>query len=168
MVKHRLIYMDTTTIVCNRCGKCFQSKRGKVVCESCSKSCANVLKFFAKSRNPHKKRIPTSSSPIKHDVMYHNKSHTVHTGSHTKYCDKFDNACRERIRNKYDRVCFYCGKDEYTNNAKLSVHHLDMNKDQGCNGHEWRLVPLCRTCHGKAHTDTMTAKLKAMYAQIAN
>ena len=86
----------------------------------------------------------------------------------TEYCEKFDNACRERIRNKYNRVCFYCGKDEYTNNAKLSVHHLDMNKDQGCNGHEWRLVPLCRTCHGKAHTDTMTAKLKAMYAQIVN
>jgi len=86
----------------------------------------------------------------------------------TEYCEKFDNACRERIRDKHDRLCFYCGKDEYANNAKMSVHHIDMNKDQGCNGHDWKLVPLCRSCHGKAHTDTMTAKLKAMYAQIAD
>lgn len=65
------------------------------------------------------------------------------------YCEKFDEACRERIRAKHDYKCFVCGlrQDEnITKNGKqikLSVHHVDKNKEQGCNGHEWKLIPLC-------------------------
>lgn len=27
-----------------------------------------------------------------------------------------------------------------------------MNKQQGCNGHEWKLIPVCLKCHNKLHT----------------
>ena len=76
-----------------------------------------------------------------------------------EYCEKFDEACKERIRKKYGRLCYVCSMDEEKNGRKLDVHHIDMNKDQGCNGHEWKLVPLCKTCHGKSHYDPLKSRL---------
>lgn len=73
------------------------------------------------------------------------------------YCPRFNNRKKEEIRNQYDRKCYLCGKDEKNNITKngkikkLSVHHLDMDKEQGCNGKGWKLVPLCIHCHGKIH-----------------
>lgn len=67
------------------------------------------------------------------------------------YCEKFDEACKERIREKYNRLCYVCDKNEKDNGRKLDVHHIDMDKEQGCNGHEWKLIPLCKRCHGKSH-----------------
>lgn len=67
------------------------------------------------------------------------------------YCHLFDKACRERIRVKYGYRCFMCNVSQEDNGQKLCVHHVDMNKDQGCNGHEWKLVPLCRSCHSSSH-----------------
>lgn len=73
------------------------------------------------------------------------------------YCPLFNEKCRESNREKYDRQCFLCGQDEFNNidkngnMRKLSVHHVNMNKDQGCNNHEWKLVPLCMHCHASAH-----------------
>jgi 5-methylcytosine-specific restriction endonuclease McrA len=32
---------------------------------------------------------------------------------------------------------------------KLPVHHVDHDKEQGCNGKPFNLVPLCRKCHMK-------------------
>lgn len=65
------------------------------------------------------------------------------------YCEKFNDECRESNRNKYNRQCFICDKPESQNitstgkQRKLSVHHVDMNKDQGCNNTKWKLIPVC-------------------------
>lgn len=73
------------------------------------------------------------------------------------YCPKFNNKKKEEIRNKYNRCCIICDKPETTNitkngkQIKLSVHHIDYNKLQGCENHEWRLVPLCISCHMKTN-----------------
>ena len=32
---------------------------------------------------------------------------------------------------------------------KLSVHHVDHDKEQGCNGKPFNLVPFCASCHSK-------------------
>ncbi len=75
-----------------------------------------------------------------------------------KYCPAFNEACRESNREKYGRRCFICDLPEAENKTKtgkvrkLSVHHVDMNKDQGCDGHEWKLVPVCLRHHKQAHT----------------
>ena len=85
--------------------------------------------------------------------------------SNGEYCEKFDEACRERIRAKYYHRCFICDtpQDENINKngkmIKLAVHHIDMNKDQGCNGNEWKLVPLCLHCHPKAHHHPIKSRL---------
>lgn len=76
-----------------------------------------------------------------------------------KYCHKFNQSCRESNRGRYGRKCFICGKGETENGRKLSVHHIDRNKDQGCNGHSWDLVPLCSSCHGKSHTPMWEARI---------
>ena len=70
-----------------------------------------------------------------------------------KYCSKFNNQLKEQIRNKYNRKCFLCDKSEENNGQRLSVHHVDLNKDQGCNGYDWKLVPLCQSCHSRCHND---------------
>ena len=66
-----------------------------------------------------------------------------------KYCEKFNEELKEKIRTKYGYKCFSCGKTQEENGSRLSVHHLDRNKMQGCNGIPWALVPLCKSCHGK-------------------
>ena len=75
--------------------------------------------------------------------------------SRLPYCNKWTKSKREEIRNKYDRKCFICNLDEKDNITKtgkiwrLSVHHIDGDKEQGCNDKPWFLVPLCMKCHGK-------------------
>jgi hypothetical protein len=60
---------------------------------------------------------------------------------------------KEDVRNFYGRKCYICGRDEKDNITKtnklrkLSVHHIDEDKEQGCNGKLWKLVPLCMHCH---------------------
>ena len=69
--------------------------------------------------------------------------------SPNKYCYKFDEDCREHNREKYERECFFCGKTEEENKTKLCVHHVDYNKNQGCDETpDWKLIPLCSSCHG--------------------
>lgn len=75
------------------------------------------------------------------------------------YCPKFNEKCRESNREKYGRKCFLCGKNEEENGTKLSVHHVDMNREQGC-GYEWKLVPLCASCHGKAHSKQWKSRIE--------
>lgn len=75
------------------------------------------------------------------------------------YCDKFDIELKENIRNEYDRRCFICNAHEDTFAKKLSVHHTDLNKSAGCDDHEWRLVPLCASCHARAHCDPMMSRI---------
>jgi hypothetical protein len=65
------------------------------------------------------------------------------------YCIKFNDPLKEQYRNAYGRVCVYCGKNELENGERLSVHHVDGNRNQGCDGHEWFLVPLCKSCNSK-------------------
>lgn len=65
------------------------------------------------------------------------------------YCPQFNNPLREQYRNAYGRVCAYCDKPEILNGHRLSVHHVDGNKNQGCDEHDWFLVPLCKSCNSK-------------------
>jgi hypothetical protein len=70
------------------------------------------------------------------------------------YCPKFNNARKDHVRAKFNHACVLCGKAE--GQRKLDIHHIDYNKMQGCDGHEWALVPLCASCHIKTHRDRHT------------
>lgn len=84
------------------------------------------------------------------------------------YCVKFNERCKENNRMLYGRECYICGRPEELNvtsenkHKKLSVHHVDMNKQQGCNGIEWKLIPVCIHCHSKLHTKQMQSCIEYM------
>lgn len=65
------------------------------------------------------------------------------------YCPKFNNELKETIRKKHNNICTMCGKPKQK--RKLSVHHVDYNKSQGCHGFEWGLIPLHTKCHAKTN-----------------
>lgn len=66
------------------------------------------------------------------------------------YCPKFNEKRKEKVRDNFNRRCAICGCPE--NGKKLSVHHIDYNKMQGCT-HGWNLVPLCPNCHSKTNSN---------------
>jgi hypothetical protein len=85
--------------------------------------------------------------------------------SHLSYCPLFNEKCRESNREKYGRRCFLTGLLESENitktgkQQKLSVHHIDMDKGQGCDGKRWKLVPLCKSWHPKVHNKLWEARI---------
>jgi len=115
---------------CLICGIIFEANRASINKGNgiyCSKSCA------AKSRTGEK------------------SSSWQNGKSFEPYCPAFNNELKEKIRNRDNRVCVFCGKSEIENGERLSIHHIDRNKMQGCGGKNWYLVSLCRSCHGKSH-----------------
>ena len=87
-----------------------------------------------------------------------------------KYCPKFNEACRESNREKYGRRCFICGVPESENidkngkPHKLSVHHVDMDKNQGCDGIRWKLVPVCLKHH--THSELWIARIAYLLKNV--
>lgn len=67
-----------------------------------------------------------------------------------KYPKEWNNALREKIRDRAGRKCEWCGKTEADNGRKLTVHHKDKNPT---NCEEDNLEALCTGCHDlKAHS----------------
>jgi hypothetical protein len=67
--------------------------------------------------------------------------------SYGPYCEKFNKQRKEAVRNFFDGLCLCCG--EYQYKRKHQVHHIDHDKEQGCNGKPFNLIPMCQKCHGK-------------------
>jgi len=68
------------------------------------------------------------------------------------YCILFNFDKKEEVRNRDERRCQLCGKSEILNGERLSVHHIDNSKTQGCSGEKWYLCALCRSCNAKSDT----------------
>jgi hypothetical protein len=66
------------------------------------------------------------------------------------YCEKFNMRRKRAVRLFFDNICLCCGEHDYK--RFLSVHHVDHDKDQGCNGKPFNLVPFCTKCHLKERT----------------
>ena len=142
--------------------KMCKSKKGKKLSEECKIKIGNAIRGKKRSEE-HKRR--TSNSLKGHKVSEETrlrmsiaqrgeKSHQWKGGiSFGKYCPKFNRKVKQKNRDKYMNMCFLCGMTEEENGRRLDVHHVDYNKLQGCDEYEWRLVPLCRSCHAKTNSD---------------
>jgi hypothetical protein len=120
--------------VCKECGKEFEvikcrTEKGNV--KYCSKEC------FGRAHTGEK------SSIWKGGISFY------------PYCPKFNERRKKAVRDFFNNICLACGK-LYSENVvgkkgviNLPVHHADHDKDQGCNGKPFNLVPLCNECHGK-------------------
>jgi hypothetical protein len=63
------------------------------------------------------------------------------------YCIKFDRRRKKATRDFFNNTCICCGSHINELPKNLSVHHIDHDKEQGCNGKPFNLVPLCHSCH---------------------
>ncbi len=65
------------------------------------------------------------------------------------YCPKFNREFKERVRAFFDYTCLGCGIPQ--NGERLTVHHINYNKQTCCDGTMPMFAPLCRSCHGKTN-----------------
>lgn len=63
------------------------------------------------------------------------------------YCYKFNARRKKTVRDFFGNLCICTGEPQY--NRKLNVHHIDHDKEQGCNGKPFNLVPMSDTHHAK-------------------
>ena len=81
-----------------------------------------------------------------------------------KYCEKFNFRFKEKIRNKYNRKCYMCDKNEELNGRRLDVHHVSYERECLCEGVECDFVPLCKRCHVKTNGNRFFWKALLTYA----
>lgn len=117
------VWIPRTLKICKYCGMEFEINPFQANKVFCSVSCLG--KFHTGKNHPNWKD----------------------GASFEPYCHRFNDGIKEKVRNYYGRRCFKCGKTEEENNERLCVHHINFNKNQGCDGEKWGLIPLCRSCH---------------------
>lgn len=64
------------------------------------------------------------------------------------YPFNFNEELKELIRKRDNHTCQLCGKTKEENKQKLSVHHIDYDKD---NLDPKNLISLCRSCNAKVN-----------------
>ena len=151
------------------CEKISKALTGRVVSEVTGKKISKALSGRVRSKESRIKQSVSMSGKNNRLYNKHLETETRKKISATKqgipyeeweffardqlYCPDYNEKCRESNREKYGRRCFICGLPEDENKdingrkRKLSVHHVDMNKDQGCDGIRWKLVPVCMNHH---------------------
>jgi hypothetical protein len=67
------------------------------------------------------------------------------------YCIKFNEAYKKIVRDKFNNRCFWCGLSKAENGRALSVHHVNYNKQCGCDKTKCICVPLCARCHARTN-----------------
>ena len=72
------------------------------------------------------------------------------------YGKDFNHILKEDIRKRDFFTCQSCYKTEVELKEKLSVHHIDFNKD---NNDSMNLISLCRKCHGDTQKDRSRAMI---------
>ena len=114
--------------VCEICGKEFYVNQYKIksgIVKYCSKKCKDIS------------CIGEGSPAWKGGTTYF------------PYCSKFNKRRREAVRKFFNYKCIMCGIDQTDLIRNLPIHHIDHDKEQGCNGKSFNLVPLCINCHAK-------------------
>ncbi len=64
------------------------------------------------------------------------------------YTSAFTKQLKQKIKGRDDYTCQLCGMTEEDYFQKLSIHHIDYNKD---NCDTSNLITLCRSCNAKAN-----------------
>jgi hypothetical protein len=126
----------------------------------------NLLKRLEKCRTDpllikkHAEKTKRAMSDPDYRVSISGKnSHMYKNGSsYLPYCYKFNKILKLAVRKFFGFQCILCNKLQSENivtrkgikmEFPLAVHHIDHNKDQGCTGISFNLVPLCTSCHCK-------------------
>jgi hypothetical protein len=144
--------------------KISESENGKTVSEQTRCKSAESHTGLPQSEETRRRRSATQQG-IPYDDWESYATNSL-------YCPKFNEQCKESNREKYGRHCFLTGAPESENvnksgkMSKLSVHHVDMDKMQGCNGNRWKLVPMLQGLHGRMHNETWLARIEYLLEHV--
>lgn len=139
--------------VCAGCGEgaWIQFSQYHDLCNTCSTISESRNQKLSKS---HIGKIMPYYIRIKiGDAQLGEKNHNWKGGiSIGDYCKFFDEPLKDAVRNYFDNICFNCDRDiEENGNRKMSVHHVNYQKDCGCDNTQFCIyVPLCNKCHGES------------------
>ncbi len=134
-------------------------KRRKCSC-GCGELCLEG-EYYIKGHSPN---IPPGALNAPRPSM-RGENHTNWKGgvSFKPYCEKFNYEFKESIRIKFRWSCFLCGKTESEQKieqkksgkkqTRLSIHHVNLDKNCLCDDIECEFVPLCANCHSEIHHD---------------
>ena len=72
-----------------------------------------------------------------------------------KYCDKFNESLKTKIRDRYNDCDYMSGlhKSICNKNWNPDVHHINYDKECGCNGSRCELIPLSKNNHSRTNTN---------------
>lgn len=73
--------------------------------------------------------------------------------SFTTYCKRFNKLFRNRVRAYYNEKCVICGSDGSEYGQRVSVHHVNYDKELCCSKGTPLFVTLCKSCHAKTNRD---------------
>ena len=144
-------------ITCKQCNKEFKVFPAILNQSFCSKECQyknhEKIKYICKQCNkeftdhPSKGERFFCSNECSH-IYFSGKNHPSYIdGNSTKYCYKFNNKLKTKIRNRDNNICQLCGKKKEQEISELSVHHIHYDKEN-CDPN---LITLCRSCNLKAN-----------------
>ena len=152
-------------VTCLNCGKEFEIPQCRL---GRKKYCSNKCKYEAKHNHVERecltcgKKIKVIGSYILkgegkyctkkcYGISQRGKGNPAWKGGITfgKYCSKFNDEFKERVRNFFGRKCMLCGKVE--DDRKLCVHHVTYDKKACCNDKIAMFIPLCTICHSKTN-----------------
>jgi len=115
-----------------------------------------------KKRGPHTKEtckkigdkkigIPRSEETCKKLSLYTGEraSGYIDGRSYKKYCFKFNNKRKNAVRDFFGGYDIVSGEHQNDCLKKHPVHHVDHDRQQGCNGKPFNLVPMSAKHHAK-------------------
>lgn len=104
-----------------------------------------------------RKKLSATNQGIEYDEW-------VGFSTEQKYCSKFNDDLKLKIRTQYDFECVMCDMTEDESKALyrevLSIHHVGGDKNQGCDGIKINMIPLCKKCHGQSHHEPMKSRIE--------
>lgn len=141
--------------ICQECGDSRWLSMGSYhdLCHKCGNKTEDHIKNMSESHKgikPSKECCEKRSKAMKGKNVGEENGNWQGGASIGIYCPLFNDRFKEKIRNMFNRLCFLCGMNEEENTQKLSVHHVNQDKNCLC-GPPCDFVPLCRGCHSKMH-----------------
>jgi hypothetical protein len=142
------------TCVCLQCGREFKVKQYIIKAgygKYCSISCARKgnTNCLGRVHTEETKALISAAAKLRTGDKSSNWKGGI---SFEPYCVKFNEAFKEYIRAKFGYKCFLCPTTQAENGRKLCVHHVNYNKQCGCDGDDTcNFVPLCMSCHTKTN-----------------
>lgn len=113
--------------------------------------------YYESHRNPNTLRMGSKEHKIMVSCIKQGINREDFDGFiiNQSYCNLWTLKLREKIRNQYNNCDYISGihKSICNNDRNLDVHHVNYDKQCGCNGNKCKLIPLSRSNHVKTNTN---------------